>query len=68
MIMPPNGAPYADRSADFPHKIDHDDLCFKTFAKYGWKWGGDWTNDVDYQHFYKPLSTLGRTVKRIIRK
>jgi poly-gamma-glutamate synthesis protein (capsule biosynthesis protein) len=25
----------------------------KIFKKYGWKWGGDWKNIKDYQHFYK---------------
>ena len=23
------------------------------FKKYGWKWGGDWKNIKDYQHFQK---------------
>ena len=23
------------------------------FKKYGWKWGGDWKNIKDYQHFNK---------------
>ena len=68
VIMPPDGAPYADRTADFPHKIDHEDLCFKTFAKYGWKWGGDWTDDVDYQHFYKPQKTLKNAVRTLMHK
>ena len=26
-IEPANGADYVDRSKDFSHKIDHDDLC-----------------------------------------
>ena len=65
VIMPPNGEPYADRTKPFPFKIDHDDLAFKTFAKYGWKWGGDWTDDVDYQHFYKPEARIVRAVRRI---
>ena len=25
----------------------------KIFKKYGWKWGGDWKNTKDYQHFQK---------------
>lgn len=60
VVMPANAAPYADRSADFPHKITHDDLCFKLFIKRGWLWGGDWTDDKDYQHFYKPESIIQR--------
>jgi hypothetical protein len=25
------------------------------FKRFGWKWGGDWTVPIDYQHFEKPL-------------
>ncbi len=50
-IEPANGADYVDRSKDFPHKIDHDDLCYKLFKKHGFTWGGDWTHSKDYQHF-----------------
>ncbi len=54
-VAPKNGAKYADRSLDFPGKIDHDDLCYKLFIKKGWTWGGDWTGDKDYQHFSKDI-------------
>lgn len=54
-IMPPNGAEYADRKRDFPHKIDRRDLCYKLFRRHGWKWGGSWRSCKDYQHFYKEL-------------
>ena len=50
-IEPANGADYVDRSKDFPHKIDHDDLCYKLFKEHGFTWGGDWTHSKDYQHF-----------------
>ena len=60
VVMPANAAPYADRSADFPHKITHGDLCFELFRKHGWLWGGDWTDDKDYQHFYKPEGVIKR--------
>ncbi len=26
----------------------------KIFKKEGWKWGGDWKNSKDWQHFYRP--------------
>ncbi len=29
------------------------DPVVKVFAKYGWKWGGNWKNIKDYQHFSK---------------
>ncbi|MBR6046352.1 MAG: M15 family metallopeptidase [Ruminococcus sp.] len=57
-IMPPAGAAYADRTRDFPHKIDESDLCYRLFKRRGWKWGGHWTAEKDYQHFYKPLRAL----------
>ena len=54
-VSPKNGKKYADRSKDFPGKIDTDDLCYKTFIKYGWSWGGDFTDSKDYQHFSKEI-------------
>lgn len=52
-IEPLTGEPYVDRSLDFPHKIDHDDLAYKFFLKAGFTWGGDWEGRKDYQHFEK---------------
>lgn len=54
-VMPAAGAPYADREKNFPHKITREDLCFRIFTEHGWSWGGDWTDEKDYQHFYKDL-------------
>ncbi len=31
-IEPANAAEYVDRSKDFPHKIDHDDICYKLLS------------------------------------
>lgn len=33
--------------------IDHDDICYQIFVKYGFSWGGDWNSVKDYQHFEK---------------
>ena len=52
-ISPPEAAEYVDRSKDFPHKIDEDDLCCRLFKEHGFTWGGDWTSQKDYQHFQK---------------
>lgn len=49
-----NAEKYTDRSIEFPHKIDHDDLCYKVFAEHGFEWGGDWEHAKDYQHFEMP--------------
>lgn len=63
-VMPENAVQFADRNLAFSHKIDHEDLCFKVFAAYGWLWGGDWKNSKDYQHFYKPVEATLKTVVR----
>lgn len=54
-ISPPGSEPYGDRSADFPHKIDYEDLCYQLFTAHGFTWGGDWKSLKDYQHFQKEL-------------
>lgn len=54
-ISPPGSEPYGDRSADFPHKIDYNDLCYQLFTAHGFTWGGDWKSLKDYQHFQKEL-------------
>ena len=53
VIQPANSLPYLDRERDFPHKIDHEDLCYQLFLDHGFDWGGDWTESKDYQHFEK---------------
>ena len=57
-IEPINAGDYVDRTKDFAHKIDHDDLCYQLFTEHGFEWGGDWTTAKDYQHFEIPDSTL----------
>ncbi|MDE7478801.1 MAG: M15 family metallopeptidase, partial [Lachnospiraceae bacterium] len=53
LISPDNAVPYADRSADFPYKIDREDLCYRLFTAHGFEWGGAWNSSKDYQHFQK---------------
>ena len=53
-IEPAAGAPYVDRSRDFPMKIDESDLAFQIFTKYSFEWGGSWDGRKDYQHFEIP--------------
>lgn len=56
MITEPEGSKnYADRSREFPYKIDENDLCLKLFRKHGYIWGGDWSTVKDYQHFQRNL-------------
>ncbi len=53
VVAPAAGAPYVDRTQDFPHKIDENDLCYQLFTKHGFTWGGNWNSVKDYQHFQK---------------
>lgn len=50
-ISPKGSEIYADRSQDFPYKIDEADLCYKLFTEHGFTWGGHWNSCKDYQHF-----------------
>ncbi len=48
-----NANDYIDRTTGLPHVITEDDICYQIFIKYGFTWGGAWTNIKDYQHFQK---------------
>lgn len=50
-ISPKGSEVYADRSQNFPYKIDENDLCYKLFIEHGFTWGGNWNSCKDYQHF-----------------
>lgn len=52
-ISPEGSEVYADRSQNFPYKIDENDLCYRLFKEHGFTWGGDWNSCKDYQHFQK---------------
>ena len=54
-ISPKGSEIYADRSQNFPYKIDENDLCYKLFTDRGFTWGGNWNTTKDYQHFQIPL-------------
>jgi D-alanyl-D-alanine carboxypeptidase len=55
-VLPPNGAPYVDRTRTDPGLIHADDATVRAFERHGWEWGGYWTAPIDYQHFEKPES------------
>lgn len=48
-----NASPYIDRNCGDPHVIVQNDICCNIFAKYGFSWGGLWSDPIDYQHFEK---------------
>lgn len=52
-ISPGGSEIYADRSRNFPYKIDESDLCYQLFKEHGFTWGGSWNSSKDYQHFQK---------------
>ena len=54
-VSPVSASVYADRDAQFPYKIDENDLCYKLFKEHGFTWGGDWNSCKDYQHFQKTI-------------
>lgn len=50
-----NANDYIARDTGLPHVITHEDTAYKIFTAHGFKWGGDWKNPKDYQHFEKKL-------------
>ena len=53
IVSPESSEVYADRTQNFPYKIDADDLCCRLFLEHGFTWGGNWNSSKDYQHFQK---------------
>lgn len=49
-VLPPEGAAYVDRHAE-QGVINRGNGVVEAFAAIGWRWGGDWHDPVDYQHF-----------------
>lgn len=48
-----NANNYIARNSGDPHEILEGDICYNTFIKYGFSWGGAWKSIKDYQHFEK---------------
>lgn len=51
---PRNAAAYLDRSRIDPGLLHDGDPAVRVFADRGWRWGGEWTAPLDYQHFERP--------------
>ena len=51
VVQPANAMKYANRSHSWPYTIKKGDLCYRLFIKYGFKWGGSWSTQKDFQHF-----------------
>lgn len=51
LVLPPNGAPWVDRTVYEPGMLrDNDALVRLVRSTPGWRWGGDWFTLKDYQH------------------
>lgn len=51
-LSPSNAREFLDRErTDVPGMITKENICYKAFISRGWKWGGNWKNVKDYQHF-----------------
>lgn len=50
-IPPYSDEEYNNRATG--REITHEGVCYEIFTKYGFTWGGDWVNPIDYQHFEK---------------
>ncbi len=48
---PTNAAPYLDRSRTDPGLLHKGDPAVHAFTDRGWRWGGEWSAPLDYQHF-----------------
>jgi hypothetical protein len=51
---PRNAAAYLDRSRTDPGLLHIGDPAVHAFTDAGWRWGGEWTAPLDYQHFERP--------------
>lgn len=51
---PTNAAAYVDRNRTAPGLLHDGDPAVRVFTDRGWRWGGDWTAPLDYQHFERP--------------
>ena len=53
-LEPTTAARYLDRSRDDLGLLRADSPAVRAFTDRGWRWGGAWTDPVDYQHFELP--------------
>lgn len=53
-LQPATAARYLDRGRDDLGLLHDGDAAVQAFTSRGWRWGGDWSNPIDYQHFERP--------------
>jgi hypothetical protein len=52
-LQPATAERYVRRGERFPYKMDANDAAVRLFKKKGFRWGGNWHQKKDYQHFEK---------------
>ena len=52
-VSPEGGRAYLGREDARPGMVVRGDAVYAAFTSRGWRWGGDWKNTIDYQHFEK---------------
>ena len=50
-FQPKNAAPYVDRNRTDPGLLHAGDAAVRVFTDRDWRWGGNWRDPLDYQHF-----------------
>jgi hypothetical protein len=55
ILEPKAAAAYLDRTKKLKGMIIKGDACYNAFIKRGWTWGGNWKDQIDYQHFEKNI-------------
>jgi hypothetical protein len=64
VVAPANGREFLERKPHRKGMIDRGDACYCAFVSRGFEWGGDWDPQdelgrIDYQHFARPLTSMG---------
>ncbi len=54
IVLPGNARAFVNRRQNYSGLIKTNGIVTKTFAHYGWRWGGNWRYRKDFQHFEKP--------------
>lgn len=53
VILPWQARKYVMRNPTYPGMITSQNTIYQIFHQKGWRWGGDWVELKDYQHFEK---------------
>ena len=51
LVLPELASSYLDRANHRPGMVQPGDAAVRAFTAIGWRWGGEWSNPLDLQHF-----------------